>query len=172
MTIGKNWIRDTAEAIAQQWTFGPGPNHYITNEQRQTIADDLQTIIQKHCPFKFDVAYQEVGQLLPESLGLFERECLEFIQSIPLDDPLGDFFTRQFAEKALKLVREYGDYREKAALAARDYAAYKEQSVLIGKPTLICAACGNTTSLAAVWARTFLNPGRCGCGGYFKVFRE
>jgi hypothetical protein len=57
--------------------------------------------------------------VLPESLELFERECVSLIQSIPLDDPLADTDTRRFAEKSLLLVREYMGYRvRQAALSA------------------------------------------------------
>lgn len=42
-----------------------------------------------------------------------------------------------------------------------------------GRPPtlLICVDCKNTTSPAAAMARQHFNPGRCMCGGFFKVFR-
>lgn len=51
--------------------------------------------------------------VLPESLGCFERECENLIRSIPADDPLADHDTRQFAQRALLLVREYAAFRAK-----------------------------------------------------------
>lgn len=51
--------------------------------------------------------------VLPESLGFFERECENLIRSNPADDPLADHDTRQFAQRALLLVREYAAFRAK-----------------------------------------------------------
>lgn len=55
------------------------------------------------------------GRTLPMSIDLFERHCLNVVKSIPLDDPLGDFDLRELAENAVKLCREFTDYR--AAIA-------------------------------------------------------
>lgn len=55
------------------------------------------------------------GRTLPMSIDLFERHCLHVVKSIPLDDPLADFDTRELAANAVRLCREFTDYRAKVA---------------------------------------------------------
>lgn len=56
-----------------------------------------------------------VGRLLPMSIDLFERQCLNVVKSIPLDDPLADLEMRNLAMAAVWLCREFNDYRTKIA---------------------------------------------------------
>jgi hypothetical protein len=52
------------------------------------------------------------GRTLPMSIELFESHCLRVVQSIPLDDPLADLDTRELAANAVRLCREFIDYRK------------------------------------------------------------
>ena len=63
---------------------------------------------------------RQPDRLLPMSLELFERECVRLLDSIPRDDPLADLDVRGFAENALRLVREFIDYRAKVAALERE----------------------------------------------------
>lgn len=47
----KDWTQYAAEEIASHWTFGGGRDSYVTDEQRETIAQNLRDIILKHCPY-------------------------------------------------------------------------------------------------------------------------
>ncbi len=51
------------------------------------------------------------GRTLPMSIDLFERECLRMVKAIPLDDPLADLEVRELAANAVRLCREFTDYR-------------------------------------------------------------
>ena len=55
------------------------------------------------------------GRTLPMSIELFERKCLHVVWSIPLDDPLADLDFREVAANAVRLCREFLDYRAKVA---------------------------------------------------------
>lgn len=63
------------------------------------------------------------GRTLPMSIELFERRCLQVVASIPLDDPLNDRDMRELASDAVRLCREFTDYR--AARAANLYNPFQ-----------------------------------------------
>ena len=58
--IVEDWVLKAAQEVAQHWTFGSGPDSYVTEGQRAMIAENIATIIRECCPFKPDVAYEEV----------------------------------------------------------------------------------------------------------------
>ena len=66
-----DWVKDAADEIAKYWRFGSGRDSYVTDEQRALISHNLQEVINKHCPFKPDVAYQVV----PEPTLLICVDC-------------------------------------------------------------------------------------------------
>lgn len=46
----KDWITDAATELASHFSFGNGPDSYVTDEQRATVADNYATIIRRHAP--------------------------------------------------------------------------------------------------------------------------
>jgi hypothetical protein len=58
--IVKDWAQEAAKELASYFSFGPGRDSYVTDEQRQRVADSYRTIILKHCPMLPDTAYMPV----------------------------------------------------------------------------------------------------------------
>jgi len=45
-----SWINDAAKELASHFTFGNGPDDYVTDEQRTNVANNYAAIIAKHAP--------------------------------------------------------------------------------------------------------------------------
>ena len=58
--MNRDWIADAAAELAGHFSFGPGPDSYVTDEQRANVAKNYAAIIEKHCPMERDVAYMKV----------------------------------------------------------------------------------------------------------------
>lgn len=46
----KEWITSAAKELASHFSFGCGPDSYVTDEQRQNVADNYASIIVKYVP--------------------------------------------------------------------------------------------------------------------------
>jgi hypothetical protein len=75
MAIVKDWAQEAAKELASYFSFGAGRDSYVTDEQRQRVADSYRTIILKHCPMQPDVAYMPVPRC--ESCGHFTKHIYE-----------------------------------------------------------------------------------------------
>ena len=60
MAFVQDWVIAAAREIASHWSFGSGPDSYITDDQKHHIASNFAAMINKHCPFEPDVAYMPV----------------------------------------------------------------------------------------------------------------
>lgn len=58
--IQNDWIKDAARELASHFSFGSGPDQYVTDEQRKNVADNYAAIIARHSPFEPDVAYLKI----------------------------------------------------------------------------------------------------------------
>lgn len=72
---GKDWAREVAKELASHFSFGSGRDSYVTDEQRQNVADNYAAIIVKHCPFKPNVAYMPVPRC--ETCAHYEKAPFE-----------------------------------------------------------------------------------------------
>lgn len=61
----EDWTRKAANEITSQWLSGVDHwkaeiNSYITNSQKEFLSENIREIITRNCPFKPNVAYEEV----------------------------------------------------------------------------------------------------------------
>jgi hypothetical protein len=75
MTVIKDWIAEAAKELASHFSFGVGRDNYVTDEQRQGVANHYASIISKHCPLKPDTAYMPVPRC--ETCKHWERGVFE-----------------------------------------------------------------------------------------------
>lgn len=70
MALHKDWIAEAAKELAAMFSFGTGRDSYVTDEQRQGVAEHYAMIIANHCPMKPNVAYMPVPRC--ESCALWK----------------------------------------------------------------------------------------------------
>lgn len=137
--MASNWIESASKEIHDEYDDGHfGQGHLL----------EVQSILEKHCPFKPDTAYVEVKT---ETFGWVEKAAKAVVQLFEVE-------ASSQSDAMLAVVKVLTETAPNAII-------HKEP------PLLQCSSCNNTESCAGAMARVW-NHGRCQfCAGYFKVVR-
>ena len=84
------WIERAAQELASYFSFGPGPDSYVTDGQRQEVADGYTAIIAKHVPRCETCAHWVrrpeyvtlAGECLDDTIG---SDCNDYTIIVPAD---------------------------------------------------------------------------------------
>lgn len=105
--ISRDWIKDAARELASHFSFGSGPDQYMTDDQRRNITDWAAKVIEQHCPFESGVAYLKVVPHEPGSIYDWAARAAIYLSAerLPSTHRIAAVISH-FAEPLVRMLQE------------------------------------------------------------------